>query len=159
LTSVLSSLATSFFTKNLDVLLPEKAESCPTFDCRVWQVEDMHEAYLNYLWRQQDAVKNAISMAAQAHFSPRKLHGVDGESKRKMLEEIGQPFDDMPAYFKSGTFIHRVTREVELTPAQLDNIPVNHRPTGPVLRSFTEATHPELRDLDNPMEFLFGSKA
>ena len=159
LTSVLASLATSFFTKNLDVLLPEKAEAAPTFDCRVWQVDNMHEAYLNYLWRQQDAVKNAISMAAQAHFSPRKLHGVDSVGKKKMLEEIGHPFDDMPSYFKSGTFVHRVTKEVELTPEQLEKIPQQHQPTGPVLRSVTETTHPELRELDNPMKFLFGDKA
>jgi tRNA(His) 5'-end guanylyltransferase len=158
LTSVLASLATSYFTKNLPGILPEKQHTYPTFDCRVWQVEDLNEAYLNYLWRQQDAVKNAISMAAQAHFSSRKLHGVDGEGKKKMLEEIGHPFDDMPAFFKHGTFVHRVTKEVELTSDQMAKIPEAHRPTGPVLRSCTETTFPELKLLVNPNQFLFGDK-
>lgn len=158
LTSVLASLATVYFMKNLPGVLPEKQQTYPTFDCRVWQVERMHDAYLNYYWRQQDAIKNAISMAAQAHFSSRKLHGVNGEDKKKMLEEIGEPFDQLPAFFRLGTFVHRVTKEIELTEEQMEKIPVQHRPTGPVPRSVIECSNEDLVNLIYPSEYVFGAK-
>lgn len=156
LTSVLASLATTYFTKHLNVL-PEKEHLYPTFDCRVWQVEDLDEAYLNFLWRQDDATKNAISMAAQAEFSARKLHSVSGEMKKQMLAEIGKSFDTHPFFFRYGTFVQRVQRQVELTAEQLEKIPIQHRPTGPVTRSMVEdLTLGPLRDYPDAKLKLFG---
>lgn len=158
LTSVLASLATTYFTKHLNVL-PEKEHLYPTFDCRVWQVEDLNDAYLNFLWRQDDAVKNAISMAAQAHFSSRKLHGINGEMKKQMLADIGKPFDANPMFFRYGTFVKRVTEAVELNKEQLEKIPEKYRPTGPVMRSVTKPlTLGALRDYPNAVELLFGKQ-
>ncbi len=77
-------------------------------------------------------------MAAQAHFSHNSLHGVGSEQKKAMLRDIGKPWEDEPQFFKMGTFVQRVNREVELTPEQLAKIPEKHRPLGPVTRSFVE---------------------
>lgn len=158
LTSVLSSLATGYFTKYLPTRLPSKADKIPSFDCRVWNVDDERELYLNFLWRQDDAIKNSISMAAQAHFSHSSLHGVDGKSKLARLQENGTPWEALPEFFKFGTFVQRRTKLVELTDAQLDTIPVKHRPTGPVTRSFIEAFWLQpLREVPDALQRIFES--
>lgn len=138
LTSVLASLAGSFFSKELAARIPEKADAIPCFDARVWNVEDKHEVYLNFLWRQDDAIKNSISMAAQALFSHVALHGVSSERKKEMLREVSRPWEDEPLFFKMGSFVKRVVRNVELTGDQLAKIPEQHRHIGPVPRSFVE---------------------
>jgi tRNA(His) 5'-end guanylyltransferase len=138
LTSVLAGSASAFFSRHLPARIPEKGNSLAVFDCRVWTVEDMREVYLNYLWRQDDAIKNSISMAAQAYFSHKQLHGVGSEAKKQMLREIGIPWEDQPRFFKMGTFLQRVVRDVVLTQEQLERIPEKHRPSGPVPRSFIE---------------------
>lgn len=135
LTSVLAGMASAFFTKQLSARIPEKSDAIATFDCRAWNVPNKHEAFLNFLWRQDDAIKNSISMAAQAHFSHKRLHGVDSESKKLLLREMGQPWEDMPTFFKSGTFVRRELMLKPMTAEQLARIPEKHRPTGPVMRS------------------------
>src|SRR5690606_41509505 len=45
------------------------------FDARVFTISDPVEVANYFLWRQRDAVRNSISMAAQAHFSHKRLHG------------------------------------------------------------------------------------
>lgn len=138
LTSVVASMASVYFALKCRELIPEKADSFPVFDSRVWNVPTVRDVYLNYVWRQQDAVKNSISMAAQAHFSSKALHGVGSEAKKQMLRDVGSPWEDEPLFFKMGTFVERVSRMVELTPEQLAKIPEKHRPTGPVMRSGVE---------------------
>lgn len=64
--SLLASYATAFFNKKLAEFLPEKEDELPTFDARAFVVPNLMEAYHALLWRQQDATKNAISMAAQS---------------------------------------------------------------------------------------------
>lgn len=157
LTSVLASLATAYFIKYLHDYLPEKSEKFPTFDCRVWQVDSVDEMYLNFLWRQDDAIKNAISMAAQAEFSHKELQGVGSKAKIAMLKEYGVDFDAYPIFFKSGTFVRRETKLVELTTEQMEKIPEQHRPTGPVPRTVVEALKiGPLREYNKPKELLFG---
>lgn len=135
LCSVLAGMASAYFTKELEKRIPEKAHLLGIFDCRVWNVEDLGEVYLNYLWRQDDAIKNSISMAAQAHFSPKQLHGVGSEAKKQMLRDIGKPWEVEPDFFKWGSFVQRKTFQAELTAEQLEKIPERFRPTGLVTRS------------------------
>lgn len=135
LTSVLAGMASAFFMKGVLRTIPEKEDTVPHFDARVWTVPDTRDAYLNLVWRQRDAVKNSISMAAQAHFSHKMLHGVGSEEKKKLLRDIGLPWEDTPRFFKMGTFVKRQTSMVELTKEQLAKIPEKHRPTGPVART------------------------
>ena len=138
LTSILASTASAYFNRELSKRIPEKEHTLPNFDCRVWNVDDHREVYLNFLWRQDDAIKNSISMAAQADFSAKMLHGVKSQEKKEMLRAIGKPWESHPMFFKMGTFVGRVSREVQLTPEQLANIPEKHRPSGPVTRTFAE---------------------
>ena len=147
MTSVLAAIATAKFNRRMLEILPEKSDSYPIFDCRVWNVDNLDDVIDNYIWRQQDAVKNSISMAAQAHFSHKQLQGVGSEAKKSMLREIGHPWEDMPEFFKMGTFVKRQSSLVDLTSEQLAKIPEKHRPTGPVER--TAISDAEIGYLEN----------
>jgi len=135
LTSVLAAMASAYFTRYLPERIPEKADQLAMFDCRVWNVPTKHEAFLNFLWRQDDAIKNSISMAAQAHFSHKRLHAVDSESKKQLLRELNKPWEDEPTFFKSGTFVRRETQMRPISAEQLAKIPEKYRPSGPVART------------------------
>lgn len=159
LTSTLAAMASVYFNSKLAEAIPEKAGQLPTFDARVWQVENLREAYLNLLWRQDDASRNSISMAAQARYSHRKLQGVGSDEKKQWLRDIGDPWEAHPKFFKYGVFVKRVVREMHLTPEMLAKIPEAHRPTGPVARTFVENIEVgPLREYENPQDFLFGEQ-
>jgi len=138
LCSVLSGLASAFFSKYLASYIEEKANEIAVFDCRVWNVDTIQDVHANFLWRQGDAIKNSISMAAQAHFSHTALQGVGSEAKKKMLREAGNPWELQPGFFRHGTFLKRSTKMVDLTMEQALKIPEKFRPTGPVERSVVE---------------------
>ena len=135
LCSVLAGMASAYFTKELTARLPEKAHLLGIFDCRVWNAESMEQVYENFLWRQDDAIKNSISMAAQAHFSSKQLHGVGSEAKKQMLRDLGRPWETEPDFFKWGSWVKRKSFEAALTQEQLEKIPEKFRPTGLVTRS------------------------
>lgn len=144
--STLAALATAKFNLHAAILWPERvngASALPTFDCRVFQVPNRDEAANALLWREQDATKNAITQTAQCYHSHKELHGKNGKEKQEMLFAKGVNFNDYPASFKRGTWLRRVVVERMLTDAELERIPEQHRPTGPVQRH-------EIRTIDMP---------
>ncbi len=159
LESLTAAFATAEFIDQRKRFLPGwKPQILPLFDSRAFVVPNLQELYHAFLWRQQDATKNAISMAASAYFSHSKLHGKTGEEKQEMLfQGPGINFNDYPSFFKRGTFVQRVKKMIELTPEQLQNIPVQHRPTGPVERTSVEPMDIWLSKEEDPVTRLFGS--
>lgn len=139
LTSVLAGSASSFFSGNLQKFLPEKQGQYPAFDARVWSVPDLEHAYLNFVWRQQDAQKNSVSMYARHFFSHKFLQGKTCREMKDMLREIGEPWEELPKFFTHGTFIRRQRRLVN--PEDLD-IPEQYRPTNPIERTLVEPWEP-----------------
>jgi tRNA(His) guanylyltransferase len=138
LDSLLAGYSSSFFALEASRVFPEKEHLIPHFDCRSFVVPNVQEAYHCVLWRQQDATKNAISMAAQSVFSHKELQNKNSATMIGMLQGRGIEFDEYPEFFKRGTFAHRVKEERVLSEAELLKIPELHRPTGPVLRSFID---------------------
>lgn len=129
----------------------------PIFDCRAFVVPTIKEAYHAFLWRQQDATKNAISMAAHAHFSHKSLQGMHGpEMQERLFQEKGINFNDYPAFFKRGVFAKRVKVERLMTEDEMRHIPEQHRPTGPILRTELQVKDLWLSKEDDPVEALFG---
>jgi tRNA(His) guanylyltransferase len=107
LTSILAALATAKFNHDMRAYI---RDAFPVFDCRVFNLPNLDEAANAFLWRELDATKNAVSMAASAYFSPKQLHGKSGKEKQEMLfQHHGINFNDYPAFFKRGTFVRRVT--------------------------------------------------
>ena len=68
LNSHLAAKTSVQFNKMLPKYIPEKADSEPVFDARVFNVPNVTEATNQFLWREQDATKNSISMAALCLF-------------------------------------------------------------------------------------------
>jgi tRNA(His) 5'-end guanylyltransferase len=153
LASVLASLAAAKFAR---VCPDGYEERLPHFDCRVFQLPTKDEAANAILWRALDARKNSISMAAQARFSPRQLHGQGQADMLCMLESIGIDFEEYPGFFKDGTYARRNSVERLLTQDELARIPEPHRPTGSVTRTEIETFDDvRLKNVSNRVEFIF----
>lgn len=110
--SLLAAMCTAFFNKQLAAALPEKAEAMPVFDCRTFNVPSVDEAVNAFVWRQQDCLKNAISMAAQSMFSHKSLQGLSGKEMLEKMAAADFVFTDTPAAFRHGTFGKRATKDV-----------------------------------------------
>ena len=129
MTSVLASFATAAFMAALaESRHADKAARWPHFDCRVFQLPNRAEAANVFLWREQDATKNAISMAARAVYSHKKLDHKSGPEMQEMLFARGVNFNDYPSHFKRGTFVRRTVITRELTEIEREAIPAKYRP-------------------------------
>lgn len=139
LTSVIGGLATARFVSDAVRLWPERCQRrLPVFDCRVFEVPSRAEAVASLVFRELDATKNAVSMAARAYFSHRELQGKSSPEMQEMLFRAhGVNFNDYPPRFKRGVYVQRRPVETTLDAETLARIPEDRRPTGPVLRSRT----------------------
>jgi tRNA(His) 5'-end guanylyltransferase len=163
MTSVLAGLATAAFCQALfwffrDDTAADLLVKLPHFDARVISMPSTTEAANMLLWRNLDATKNAISMAASHYYSHRALQGKSGAEKQEMLFQRGQNFNDYPAFFKRGTWVRRQARERLLTAAELAAIPMPFRPPEdqPLVRSEVVAFDlPPLNRVSNRVDVLF----
>ena len=109
LNTVIAGMASSFFMKTI---LEEcnKAEVdfidyyVPHFDSRMFSVPNMTEAGNYFVWRQQDAKRNSISMMAQSMFSHRQLQSKSGTEMLEMIKNEGGDYYGMPFNFRHGSF-------------------------------------------------------
>lgn len=86
------------------------------FDARVFTVPDPVEVANYFVWRQRDCVRNSVAMAAQAHFSHKRLHGLNGGEMQELLRsEQGVNWNDYPDGAKRGRVCIRVTAEEPVT--------------------------------------------
>jgi tRNA(His) 5'-end guanylyltransferase len=147
MTSVLASQTTVAFLNAIRRIpgFEHYADRFPHFDCRVFQLPSTTEAANAFLWRERDAVKNSVSMAARAHFSHSALQNKSGGEMKEMMAGIGVNFDDYPRFFKSGTWVRRVTYERAFTPEELAGIRVEFRPPEGQL-----VQRSEVREIDIP---------
>lgn len=101
--SISASLATAKFNDLMKVKYPEK--QLALFDARAWVLP--HDEVCNYfLWRQQDATKNSISMVAQANFPHKQLQGLNGSQMQdKLMLEKGINWSDLETWKKRGACI------------------------------------------------------
>lgn len=135
LTSVLAGTASSFFSANLPHHLPEKVGKYPVFDARVWNVPDMEHVYKNFLWRWKDAQKNSVSMYARHFFSHKSLQGKTSTEMRELLRTLDKPWEDLPVFFREGTYVRRESILVDPSDESLRSIPEEYRPKEPIVRT------------------------
>lgn len=148
--------ATAFFNREISRSIPEKADLLPEFDARCIQVPNLDAAFRNLLWRETDATRNSLSMAAQSFYSQKELQGAKRNDLHEMLYRKGVNWSDYPAFFKRGTFLRREKSLRSLSAEEISRIPEAHRPSGPVERTeIREIDMPPLTRLLNPLEALF----
>ena len=126
LTSVLASMTTARFNTLVPENLPEKASYPATFDCRVWSVPTREEAANVFLWRELDATKNSISMAARHYYSHKQLMNKNGSEMQEMLYQKGVNWNDYPPFFKRGVFLQRKAVVRKFTADELSQLPPRH---------------------------------
>jgi len=109
--SVAASMATAKFN-SLMHNLSEKSEQLhgtsrywgkvAYFDARVFTIPDRIEVENYFVWRQKDAMRNAISMHAQSFYSPTQLNGKSQIDMIQMIADKKEDHNDMPIGFKIG---------------------------------------------------------
>lgn len=116
--SISAALATAGFAErfeevfNRDVPKDKQAKAFPVFDARCFNLP--REEVSNYfVWRQRDAERNSVSMAAQANFSHKELHGVNRVQMMDMLMlKKGINWNDYEPAFKRGKILVKESTEV-----------------------------------------------
>lgn len=124
--SQLAAQATLRFYRLAVVNLPAFVDRLPTFDARAWQVPNRTEGANVFLWRERDATKNSLSMAADALYSHKELHGKNGADKHDMLMAKGVNWNDYPTFFKRGTYVQRSTVLRPFTAGEIELLPAKH---------------------------------
>jgi tRNA(His) guanylyltransferase len=122
--SVASSIFTAHFAQASHFL--QAKYSVPTtamFDARVFVISSRTDVMNYFVWRQQDAIRNSLSMLAACHFSSKELHGKDRISQYALLHNKGINWDKEPTAFQRGrvirrqfvprdvSYVHRLTKE------------------------------------------------
>lgn len=126
LTSILASLTTGYFNKELPNYIPEKSHLIPTFDCRVFNVPTLEESSNYFYWRELDATKNSITMASSEYYSHKFLHGKNSSEKQELLFQKGINWNDYPEFFKRGTYIQRKRVLTKFSVEEIENLPPKH---------------------------------
>ncbi len=145
MTSVLASMCTAWFNDLFRSAFGE--ERLAFFDCRVWQPPSLAEAANVFLWREFDATKNSIAMAAQHRFSHEQLQDKHGGEMKQMLLDEGVDWDGYPDFFKRGTFVQRRKVVRCFTAEELQALPPRHEAR---LRPALEVERSEVRQLSMP---------
>jgi tRNA(His) 5'-end guanylyltransferase len=159
--SILASKCTLFFNNNIEKFLPKGyREKNPVFDCRVFNVPTLEDAKDAFLWREIDAIKNSITMAALAKFSTKQIYGKKSHEKIKMLKEVGVNWHDYADQFKRGTYIQKFHKERKFTTEEIELLPLKHEarsnPDITVKRTdFRVLDMPFLKEIKNPIEVIF----
>lgn len=96
--SVSASLATAKFNE----LRPGKLAF---FDSRCYTISDQQEVVNYLLWRQQDASRNSVSMAAQSVYSHKELFKKSTSDQQEMLFQKGINWNDYPLNARRGSAI------------------------------------------------------
>ena len=129
----------------------------PSFDCRVFQLPNEIELANTFIWREMDAVRNSVSMLAQANFSHKELQGKNKKEMITMLEEKGIRWNELNPDLKQGAYFRRINIEKYLEDDIWNKIPDNKKPESRYcIRSVIEKyTLPIMKNVKNKVGVYF----
>lgn len=110
--SVSASMATAFFNKmvhdavSIDKEGYERFNVTVNFDSRAFILPPA-EVCSYFIWRQQDASRNSVQMAARSIFSHKECENKNNSELQEMLFQEGINWNDFPTYFKRGLCVVR----------------------------------------------------
>lgn len=159
--SVLASMCTLAFDTYTRIYLQEIEEEIALFDCRCFQVPTLQEAVNCLIWREQDATRNSIQMAARSLYSHKACYGKNCSKLQDMLMAKNVNWNDYPDRFKRGAYFGKVEEYRQLAPKEIESLPLLHEarqnPELMVRRSaIKQLILPPITKLENPTETLFG---
>ena len=127
--SVSASMFTAYFNKAWQIVIqnqpyrPKFVDKVAMFDARVFVIPSRTEVMNYFVWRQQDATRNSLTMLASAHYSHKELMGQKAANKHDLLHAKGINWNNEPTSFKRGrvalqqvsqrevSFVHKKTKE------------------------------------------------
>lgn len=158
--SKLTGFTTNYFNAQRAKTMPHH-NRVANFDCRIYQVPSLRWAANQLLWRENDAIKNSISMVAQTRFSSQELHKLTSSDMKLKLEmTAGFIWDEMDTKYKRGTYVKRVKTSRLLTEQELLELPEKHQmrknPEKPIERSeIIVMDYPEFNTITNRADVIF----
>lgn len=104
--TIAASAFTAFFNYSMMKISPTLIAQ---FDARAFIIPTQHEVVNYFIWRQQDAIRNSVSMLARHHFSAKRLHKVSSKDAIDLLrkEKKVRWEEDTPAWFRRGTALYK----------------------------------------------------
>lgn len=75
------------------------------FDARVFTIPDRTEVANYFIWRNNDAARNSISMVAQSLYSHKELHGKNCNEMQEMIFQKGINWSEYDMNLKNGRLI------------------------------------------------------
>jgi tRNA(His) guanylyltransferase len=94
------------------------------FDCRTFTIPDRTEVMNYFRWRQQDCIRNSVSMLAQFYYSHKELHGKSQSDMHDMLYNKGVNWTYLTDGEKNGRIIVK-ENELALMPSTDGTIPID----------------------------------
>jgi tRNA(His) guanylyltransferase len=104
ITSVSASIATAIF--NLSATTLELSSNLALFDSRAWILPEA-EVCNYFIWRQQDATRNSVSMLAQSLYSHNELQNKNSSQLQEMCFQKGTNWDSIATKNKRGFCVVR----------------------------------------------------
>lgn len=124
-----SAFITSLVRQSCDRFLDVTGKGLyPAFDCRIWAVPSHIDQLDAFLWREKDAVKNAVSTAASTIATARELAGLKHRERLDLLQQRGFDWEGLPSTYRNGAYVRRMSRVEELSQDTLAKIPAHVRP-------------------------------
>lgn len=108
--SISAGLASAEMTVRSPTIFGAAKRAC--FDARAFVLPET-EVCNYFIWRQQDATRNAIQMMAHVQYSHHELHKKNTSEMQEMLFQKGINFNNAPTYHKRGRCIVREQYEYE----------------------------------------------
>jgi len=124
--SITASMATAYFNRYM--LENDITAKLAFFDSRVFSIPEATEVENYFIWRQEDCVRNSISMTAQSLYSHKELHGVNTSGMQDLCMEKGVNWNDQPDGFKRGRMIVKEQYEIQAFDLETSGLDNNHRP-------------------------------
>lgn len=163
MTSILASLATAYFNKNLPDLIPEKSNILAIFDARIFNIPNLNEMACYFIWRELDAATNSVSMAAQSVYSHNDLDKKSIKRQQEMLFTKGINWNDYPIFFKRGTYLQYISKYTSFSTEEINKLPAKHQaktdPSLKILRQIiVRQKWPKLNSIENKIDVLLNNE-
>ncbi len=99
MTSISAALASAYFNQ---IRKEQGIDKLAFFDSRVFTIPDRIEVENYFIWRQNDCVRNSISMLAQSLYSHKDLLGKSSNDLQELIFKKGKNWNDYPIRLKRG---------------------------------------------------------
>lgn len=158
--SKLTAKCVNFFNEKRKEILPNHNKTA-VFDCRIYQAPTLHDACVQLLWRENDAIKNSVQMLAQSMFPHKRLQGLHTDQiKSLMIDEKQCDWGLLSSSLKRGTYIKRKVTSMPFTVDELSSLPPKHEahknPNLIISRSvIDEIEYPQFNTISNKVGVIF----